>query len=59
MTFERPLSHRARPHVYCGMEQFQQHMDDDVERYRPRIFGVAYRMLGDAAEAEAARLGLC
>jgi RNA polymerase sigma-70 factor, ECF subfamily len=24
----------------------------DVEPYRPRLFGIAYRMLGDAAEAE-------
>src|ERR1051325_10062804 len=25
---------------------------DDVERYRPRLFGIAYRMLGTVAEAE-------
>lgn len=25
---------------------------DDVERHRPRLFGLAYRMLGDAHEAE-------
>jgi len=24
----------------------------DVERYRPRLFGIAYRMLGDVAEAQ-------
>ncbi|MBV9879226.1 MAG: RNA polymerase sigma factor SigJ [Gemmatirosa sp.] len=28
------------------------HTDLDVEPYRPRLFGIAYRMLGDAAEAE-------
>ncbi|AHG89034.1 RNA polymerase sigma factor, sigma-70 family [Gemmatirosa kalamazoonensis] len=33
------------------MEQLQ-HSTDDLEHYRPRLFGVAYRMLGDAAEAE-------
>ncbi len=25
--------------------------DDDLERYRPRLFGIAYRMLGDVEEA--------
>jgi len=30
------------------MEQTQY----DIERHRPRLFGIAYRMLGDAAEAE-------
>jgi RNA polymerase sigma-70 factor (ECF subfamily) len=41
------LSHTPAIDVYSGMET-----QLDLERYRPRLFGIAYRMLGDVAESE-------
>lgn len=42
--------------VFHGMTSTQPsgaaHPAPDLERFRPRLFGIAYRMLGDVAEAE-------
>jgi len=48
------LSQRVDCAVYCVMTMFSDDLSpvDDAEHYRTRLFGIAYRMLGDVQEAE-------
>ena len=49
------MSHTGHESVLAFMQMQRQtdlHTDDDAERYRTRLFGIAYRMLGDVQEAE-------
>lgn len=53
---QRPGAHRypcERPaNGLCDAEQVTTSLADEFETYRPRLFGLAYRMLGSAADAE-------
>ena len=48
------LSQGTLSSVFCLMDaNLPRRSDpDDVERFRPRLFGIAYRMLSDVQEAE-------
>jgi hypothetical protein len=53
-----PLSHRGREETACGLQETLVQLEQAVAfltRAGPRLFGIAYRILGNAADAEDVR----